>query len=226
MEEKVFVAEDIEFSFLVRVHDFFAAIFRRKDTLKTFCRDLKIDYPIPTNFNPNSKAFPDKYLIRADEIEYLGKNRDKITLAVYESYKQCQEKTTSDLVNEKKNLETETSVLAQEKERTTDLRKRLKDAKSALEKLTLDADIVESETRVKNTRLNITSIETEIEKDQLLLVENQKSWKNQVSQIDAAFDTQAKKYTLSATKKIRKKLNYTKFHHQIPEKSDDVKEIS
>lgn len=225
MEDKKYVAKDVEFSLRVKLHDYFTALFRRKDTLKMFCKDIKIDYPVAPDFDVNSKAFPEEYLVRSDEIEYLAKNRDKIILAMYEGYKQCQEGTIGHIISGRNDLEKEELFLAQEKEMNDSIVKRLKASTDPQDKLDFEAKLAESNARVKNTKIKISIIESSLETSELALAENHKSWDNQVSLIDACFDTQAKKYVQSVTKKIRKKLNFTKFTHQIPDYSKNVKEI-
>lgn len=222
MDNKTFTAKSIEFSLGIRFHDWLTAIMRRKDTIKTFCRDVNIDYPIDET---KKYHFPSKYFVEAEEINYLAKNRDKIILALYEDYKEAQKAVNIEKNKLENNRKTELGFLEELRDERDKLVNERKNEKNSVTKLTLEAKINNKKTQIKNCEGTINEIQSQIKDDEILFSNNIKSWHNQVSIVCATFSTQTNKYILSATKKIRTKLNFTDFYFYPPEHSKDVKEI-
>lgn len=213
---------EIQLSFWTNVHDFFAGFSDRKDLLKRFCHENNIEYPVDTSKHHH---FPDGYLIKTDEISYLSKLRDKIIIEQFESYKKCQNDIKQLLTSLNGKLEYEESVLPILKKEREQIVGKLSVEKDTTNKIFFEDERNKKDASIKNCMSNIDTIKADIQAEEDKYKENRKSWHKEVDYIEKVIDLQAKKYITNATKKIRRKLNYTIFSHVLDDYSDSVKEL-
>lgn len=222
MEEYTFTAKDFEVSLYVRLHNFLAGFFSRKDLLKEFCTKNAIDYkPI----KDKKYKLPDSYLIDHGELEYLAGVRDKIILSFYEHYKKYQDSNyqeTKRLAAEIDNLK---DIIEDYKNKLTARKKQLAATKEPLERIHLQDAIGGLETSILNDKNNLATLDSELEKHRNLIKSNLKSWEKQVDIINNIFSIRKEVFNRNIGRKVVKRLNFTKFYSKYQDYSESVKQI-
>lgn len=218
----MYTAKDCDIKLHIKIHNYFAGLFSRKDLLKEFCENNGIDYkPIVGQ----KYKTPSEYLFSHREIKYLAGIRDKIILAFHEEYKkeqinilQAQREAQSDIAVQKEILEANKEELAKH-------RNELRSAKDPLTRITLQNKIETEKTKIENGKIQLANREQELKEYNVSFKNNMDNWNKQIDIINNAFEMQKSLFDKNASRKISKYLNYTKVHSNYEDYSDSVKQI-
>lgn len=222
MEEYTFTAKDFDVSLYVRLHNFFAGFFSRKDLLKEFCAKNAIDYKPKKD---KKYKLPDSYLIEHGELKYLAGVRDKIILAFYEHYKKTQDANLQESKRLSGEIDNLKDIIDDYKIKLTTRKKQLASTKDPLERIHLQDAIGGLETSITNDKNNLATLETEYEAHHNLQKSNLKSWEKQIDIVNNIFSIRKEIFNRNIGRKVVKRLNFTKFYSKYQDYSDSVKQI-
>ena len=220
--ELKFTAHNIYFNFFQRLKGYVSGIFNRTNTLKTFCLDHAIEYP------PNLEKkhhFPKGWIVKLPEIGNYGKIRDAIILGYHEKYANKQKEVVKHMYLYEDEVKLQQKFLNDELRELEKLKTKRKATADPSDKIFFDDRIGSQKTKIKNLESDISEIKNKYNTLENILKDNHKSWDAQVDIIEACIDTEINRFINSATKKVSKVLNYTKFNYVTPPHSDNVKKI-
>lgn len=222
MEDCKYTAKDCNIKLYIKIHNYLAGVFARKDLLKEFCENNGIDYkPI----KDRKYKTPSQYIFSHSEAKYLSGIRDKIILVFYEEYKNKQIGLLQASRDIEKDINVEEDILEAAKEELSKHRNSLKSAKDPQIKITLQNLIETTKTKIENGKIQLANKIQEGKEYELLYKTNIEDWCKQVDIIDNVYSIQKSRFDKSASRKISKYLNYTKVYSEVSDYSDSVKQI-
>ena len=222
MDTYKYTAKDCDIKWTIKIHNYLAGLFARKDLLKEFCEMNGIDYkPIP---NKKYKT-PSQYLFSHDEIKYLSGIRDKIILVFYEDYKDKQIQLLQAAQNAKKNIKVQDDILESDQRELIRHKDSLKSAKDPQAKITLQNIVETTKTKIKNGRIQLENLLQEQKQYEIQQKANTENWAKQIDIRENVFNIRKDRFDKNASRRISKYLNYTKVHSKPVEYSDSVKHI-
>ena len=222
MEDYKYTAKDFEIKWTVKLHNYFAGLFARKDLLREFCINNGIDYKPKAN---QKYAVPAEYIFSHSEIKYLSGIRDKIILAYYEDYKNKQLDIVQEIQKTNSDIKVENEILETEKATLTKYKNSLKNTKDPQARITLQNLVEVTKTKIDNEKIQLAEKEQNLENYKSINISNIENWQKQIDIVDNIFEIQKACFDKNISKKIAKYLNYTKVHSNIGEYGDSVKKI-
>lgn len=222
MEDYKYIAKNYNTGFFVRIHNYFAGLFARRDLLKEFCTNNGIEYKPQRG---KKHVLPASYVFFHGELKYLGNIRDKALLSYYEEYMNDQLALERIIHQNKSDLELEKNILEHNTGTHVSIQNRLKNEQDPLRRITLQHQREMAKTKIENNKIRISELKQNIEDAEKIQDANRKNWLKQVAIIDGAFDIRRDRFSRNASKHIRKYLNYTDVHPEIIDHNDSVKGI-
>lgn len=221
MADHKFIAQNKDVNILVKLHNYVASLFGRKDVLKDFCVKSGIDYKPIKNKKYNLPST--QYVIEHDELTYLGDIRDKSILALYEKYVDCQLETEKECRAIKNNCKIQEEIVQSAKDEKQRLENKKKSATKPIMKVKLADSIGVIKTKIINETRDLTELENQYDAEATILETNRKNWLKQLEIIDTLFQLRKERFDKSISKKIRKHLGFTNCHSYLPDYNDSVK---
>ena len=218
----MFSAKDYEIGFRVKIHNYFAGRFGRKDLFRGFCEKNGIDRK---KLNERKLCLPENYLIEHKEISYLSGIRDKLILSFYDDYRDAQKETIDSQNQLKQKIDDQDNVLEVCKDRLARNRMLLKRAKTPIDQIHYENVVETLKTRIKNEKREKAYYASELKKAELQYTTNIRNWDKQISIIEKLLKYRCKSFEKNISKIVRKRLGFTDFYSCLDDHSNDVKRI-
>lgn len=216
----MFVAKDYDSSFGVKLHNYFAARFGRKDLLREFCANNGIDYKPKRG---RKYCLPEKYLIEHKEISYLSGVRDKLILSFYDDYRDAQRINTNEQKDLKARIDTENAIIEQLKD-TLQSKQKLS-FKESIDKLHHKSVVSSLKAKIQNEKREKAMLENRLSVKEAEYKDNLQNWNKQIEIIQKMLEMRRKSFEKQISKKVTAKLNYTGFYSVFDEYPDEVKKV-
>ncbi len=221
----MFVARDYEFSNYVKLHNYFAGLFGRKDFLRVFCSRNGIDYkPV----KGKRYVMPANYLIEHRELNFLNGVRNKIVASFYDDYEDIQLMNLKAHREKVEEIKQQNEIVQEAKNQNDYYRAKLTEAKRKKNSISIihfQSMLSSQKVKIKNEKNRLPALEAEkkdLEKKYVLNCEN---WKKQLEVLDNSFNDRKMRFEKNISKHVRDRLNYTEFYSELGDYSESVKTI-
>lgn len=218
----MFVAKDYEMSVWVKMHNYFAGRFGRKDLLRKFCADNGIDYKPKKN---HKYCLPEKYLIEHKELNYLSGIRDKLILSFYDDYRDVQNNNLNEQSELRNKIDSQSEIIETCKMRLKKNQGLLRKAKTPIDQIHYESIVASIKTRIQNEKQNKRFLEDDLKKMESEFKMNIQNWNKQIGIIEKLLKFRCKNFEKNISKLVRKELNFTEFYSCFDDYSDEVKKV-